>query len=224
MSSRSFCRAALVLAWCAGLAAEDISGTLYDPNGGTIDGARVLLMNEDYVKLAETPSGAAGEFVFKNVKPALYFVQAKKPVCHIAQSHVMLKPGVDERVYLVAPFARGYDPVTIMADRVEGAALLPSMPAPARAGGKIEGHRRLSGKFPPFPESARKRGAHGRIALLARVLPDGTVGDIITLESADGELEDISRDALETWRFAPMKLDGIPVACDNLAVFDFKYR
>ncbi len=215
---------AVALFFCAGMSAEEITGTLHDRTGAVISGARVMLISADYVKLAETASGERGEFSFAGLNPGLYFVQAKKPMFHLAQQHVSLKHDQPARICMMASVPRGDSVFTITTDRLHGVEPLPANPKPSRPGGKVEGYKVLSGRPPGFPEAAKQRGANGRVVLLATIQTDGTLADIITLESPDPELEKASLDAFGKWRYAPMKLDGVPVTSDTMVIFDFQYR
>jgi TonB family protein len=210
---------AISAAFAALAAAENISGTLHSPTGGVITDARILLMSEDYVKLAETKSGARGEFEFQNLKPAFYLVQAKKPMFQLAQHHVFLNAGKDERIYVVANLAQGADRFSVTMEALPNAAPPPAVPP--RVSGKPEPFKRLNGHPPAVPASVRQRGIHGAVALSATIQTDGTLTDIVTLESPDTELEQVCRDSVEKWRYAPMKLDGIPVRSNTLIVFEF---
>ena len=210
---------AILAAFAALASAEVISGTLHSPSGGAIAGARVMLMSEDYVKLAETKSGARGEFEFQNLKPAFYLVQAKKPMFQLAQHHVFLNAGKSERIYLVASLAQGEDRISATMEALPNAA--PPPPAPPRVSGKPEPVKRLNGRPPAMPASVRQRGIHGAVALYATIQTDGTLTDIVTLESPDTELEQVCRATVQQWRYAPMKLDGVPVRSNTLIVLEF---
>jgi TonB family protein len=60
------------------------------------------------------------------------------------------------------------------------------------------------------------------VVLYSTVRTDGTIGDTLVLESPDPELEQAALAAWRTWKFEPMKLNGRPVECRHLAVFDFR--
>lgn len=199
--------------------AEDIGGTLYGPTGGAISDARVMLMSEDYVKLAETKSGAHGEFEFKNLKPAFYLVQAKKPMFQLAQHHVFLNAGKGERIYLIANMAQGEDRISATFEASPNAA--PPSPAPPRVSGKPEPFKLLSGRPPAVPGSVRQRGIYGVVALYATIQTDGTLADTVTLEAPDAELEQVCRASVQQRRYDPMKLDGVPLRSNTLIVFEF---
>lgn len=210
---------AILAALAAQASAEDIRGTLHSPTGAPISDARVMLMSEDYVKLTETKSGQRGEFEFRNLKPAFYLVQAKKPVFQLAQHHVFLNAGKNERIYLVAHAARGEDRFSAT---IEGStAASPAQDTAPRASEKAEPLKRVSGRPPAMPASVRQRGIFGTVALYAAVQADGTVTDIATLESPDAELEHACRATFQQWRYAPMKLDGVAVRSSALVVFEF---
>ena len=210
---------AILAAFAALASAEDISGTLHSPTGTAITDARIMLMSEDYVKLAETKSGARGEFEFQNLKPAFYLVQAKKPMFQLAQYHVFLNAGKGERIYVVANLAQGEDRFSAAMEALPNAAPPPA--APPRVSGKPEPFKRLNGRPPAMPASMRQRGIHGAVALYATIQTDGTLTDIVTLESPDTELEQVCRASVQQWRYAPMKLDGVPVRSNTLIVFEF---
>jgi TonB family protein len=210
----------LALGVVASAAAQDITGTLHNPLGAVIPGARVLLMNEDYVKQAETTTGERGEFAFEDLKPALYFVQAKKPMFQITQRHVKLEANESQRIALVASVARGEDRFSIAVTGLR-AGPPPTVVAPA-AGGQPKPSSRLSGKPPAVPDSVRQRGVHGTVTLYGVITTEGTLANIVALESPDAELERACVAAFREWRYTPMTLDGVPVASDTLVVFEFK--
>lgn len=201
--------------------AEDIRGTLHSPTGAAISDARVMLMSEDYIKLAETKSGQRGEFEFKDLKPSFYLVQAKKAMFQLAQHHVALTAGRSERVYLVANVARGQDQFSATVEAASAPTLTPPEAAPPRVSGKPEPFKRLSGRPPAMPASARQQGIYGTVALYATIGTDGTLSDIVTLESAGAELEQACRATFQQWRYEPMKLDGVPVRSNTLVIFEF---
>lgn len=201
--------------------AQEISGTLFNTRGAAIPGARVLLMSRDYVKLAETTSGDHGEFVFRDVAPALYFVQAKKSMFQMAQQNVPLEAGRSAKVYLTARVAGGIDEFISTVGGLAASSDAPQ-PAPPPVSGKPEPFRRLSGRMPSLPEAARRRGVRGTVALRASVKTDGSVGDIVTLESPDPEAEQACREAFRQWRYQPMKLDGEPIETETVVVFKFQ--
>jgi len=208
---------------CTAVPAEQIAGTLFDRSGAAIAGARVMLMSSEYEKLAETKSGEHGEFSFEGVKPALYFVQAKKPRFQMTQHNVQLEAGKNATLYMVANVARGDDAFTIATSPVNAKIERPT-PDPVRPGGDVQLFQLIKGRPPGFPESTRNRGIVGNVAVQATIRSDGTTADLLTLEAADPELERVSLEAIRQWRYSPMKLNGVPVETSCVIVFEFRYQ
>ena len=59
----------------------------------------------------------------------------------------------------------------------------------------------LSKKLPQFPKSVK---SNARIELRFKVLPDGTVSQVIPLQKADPALEQAAINAIKQWRFNPL--------------------
>ncbi len=67
--------------------------------------------------------------------------------------------------------------------------------------------------LPEYPEAERKTGIQGAVVLEARILKDGSVGEITVVEGVENHpsLEKSARDALRQWRFEPATENGEPV-------------
>jgi len=201
--------------------AQSISGVVYDPDGGVVPNAHVMLM-QDYVKQKEIKSGETGEFAFPGLQPGIYQLQVKQERLSLFQQTVMLG-GEPERVYAVLPLARETESVQIHARPARGVRKSERPESKAvRLGGKVEPAKLLQPLRPAYPPSAVARGMEGSVVLYATIRTDGTVSDPIVLESPDADLE---KEALQTaWklRYQPMKLNGHPVQCQVTIILDFK--
>jgi protein TonB len=64
--------------------------------------------------------------------------------------------------------------------------------------------------LPEYPEAEREAGIEGAVILQARLLKDGSVGEITVIEGVEGHpaLEESAKDALSKWRFTPATEDG----------------
>jgi TonB family protein len=205
-------------------AAQTITGTVYDPTGALVSGARVMLM-EDYVKLQETKSGERGEFSFAGLKPGLYYVQIKQPVFSLFQQHVEVKDGQPAHIHAILPLARSSDVLSIRgpvapAGVKRGATGIRAQ----RAGGKVQPPRLQKMVPPAYPAGAEKRGAEGPVVIDAAIKIDGTLGEPMVLEAPDAALEAAALEAIRQWRYQPMRLNGQPVECRSTVVFDFRLQ
>lgn len=74
---------------------------------------------------------------------------------------------------------------------------------------------------PPYPEIAKRAGAHGPVQVQVMISEDGRV---LTAEILSGHvlLRDVSRQAALQWRFKPTVLNGVAVPVTGVITFDFK--
>jgi TonB family protein len=77
---------------------------------------------------------------------------------------------------------------------------------------------------PPYPETALKAGAEGKVFLEVLVKADGTVGEVSVREGIEGhpELDEAAREAVMEWKFKPAASDGVPV--DMRVVVPVEFR
>jgi TonB family protein len=202
--------------------AQSISGVVYDPDGGVVPNARVMLM-QDYIKQKEIKSGEAGEFAFPGLQPGMYQLQVKRERLSLFQQTVMLEGKEPARVYAVLPLARETESVQINARLASGVRKSErSVSKAVPLGGKVEPAKSLQPLRPAYPASAVARGVEGTVVLYATINTDGAVSAPIVLESPDPDLE---KEALQTaWklRYQPMKLNGHPIQCQVTIILDFR--
>ncbi len=169
-------------------------------------------MKDDQVSTSD-----GGRRAGPTVPPGVYQVQIKQPWFQMFQQLVSLKEKQTAWVYAVLEVARAMDEVTVTGSptALQG----PGAPRAVRAGGKVQGLKRLSGRLPAWPVTAQSAGD---VALYATVTAEGTIKNISVLESADPELEKEAVAAYQTWKFEAMKLDGQPVECRHVLVFHFR--
>jgi len=202
--------------------AQSISGIVYDPTGGVVAGARVMLMR-DYVKLSETKSSAAGEFSFAGLMPGMYQLQIKQPVFSLYQSTVIVEADKPVQVYAVLPLVRVYEALQINSELAPGTRKALAAPS-SRAGGNVEPPEPLRMPRPAYPPAAASRGVEGDVALFATLLSDGSLGDIVVLKSPDPALSAEAIRALKNCHYRPLKLNGSPTETKMTFVFNFRLQ
>ena len=202
--------------------AQGITGVVYDPDGGIVPDARVLLM-QDYVKQKEAKSDQAGEFAFSGLQPGMYQLQVKKERLSLFQQTVILEGKNSARVYAVLPIARESESVQINSRLAPGVHKSgPTVSRAVRLGGKVEPARLLQPLRPAYPPSVVARGVEGPVVLWATIDTEGAVIDPVVLESPDPELEKEALQKAQKLRYQPMKLNGHPVQCQLTIILDFK--
>jgi protein TonB len=80
----------------------------------------------------------------------------------------------------------------------------------------------LNNPRPPYPLSAARQGAEGRVLLLAEVLPDGRAGRV-SLEKSSGHalLDASAMNTVRSWRFTPARKDGVVTTQAVIIPIDF---
>ena len=80
----------------------------------------------------------------------------------------------------------------------------------------------LNNPRPPYPLSAARQGAEGRVLLVAEVLPDGRAGRV-SLEKSSGHalLDASAMNTVRSWRFTPARKDGVVTTQAVLIPIDF---
>jgi len=70
--------------------------------------------------------------------------------------------------------------------------------------------------LPEYPDAERKAAIEGAVMLKARILKDGSVGEITVVEGVEGHpaLEESAKNALRQWKFEPATENGEPVEMD----------
>jgi len=82
------------------------------------------------------------------------------------------------------------------------------------------------GVKPPFPESARRFRAQGRVILSATIEVDGTVSSVEMIYSTNPGrgFDEAATDVVRQWKYRPALLGGEPVRSVHRIIVDFKYR
>lgn len=75
---------------------------------------------------------------------------------------------------------------------------------------------------PPYPLSAVRQGAEGRVVVWAEVLPNGHAG-LVRLEQSSGHavLDASAMNTVRSWRFTPALSNGVPISQSVRIPIDF---
>lgn len=125
-------------------------------------------------------------------------------------------------------------PLEIPAPPVQVTAVEEPSPKPPKAGPErpaeppgdpstTEPQRRSDNVPPPYPESARRQGAEGRVVLRVRVSAAGAPLDVL-VESGSGfaVLDKTARQAVLGWGFDPAQRAGRPVESETRVTIRFR--
>ena len=131
------------------------------------------------------------------------------------ESWVRIASASGERYVLLAALSRRKDQFVALN--------LPLPPKPRvidqRTGTLIP--RIISNPNPEYTEAALKAGVHGSVIVKVTVGKDGNVRDLKVVSGLGYGLDESAMKAVQSWKFKPALLDGIPVDCAVAVELDF---
>jgi TonB family protein len=83
--------------------------------------------------------------------------------------------------------------------------------------------KKIRGKNPKYPHDAKKARIQGRVVLRAFISESGDVVDLCVVQGPV-MLQQASLDAVKTWKYKPIVIDGQPVEVRTQINLDFKLR
>jgi TonB family protein len=83
--------------------------------------------------------------------------------------------------------------------------------------------RLMPSPAPQYPEAARRAGIEGQVTLGVRIGRDGLVENV-TLLSGEPVLGRAAMEAVEQWRYAPLRIGGQPVSTITSVTLAFELR
>lgn len=102
-------------------------------------------------------------------------------------------------------------------------AVLERLPEPPAEESTTEPQRRSDNLPPPYPESARRQGAEGRVVLRVRVSVAGAPLDVrVDSGSGSAVLDAAARQAVLGWSFDPAQRAGRPVESETRVTIRFR--
>ena len=213
------------------------TGTIFDPSGGAIPNATIVMTNHKANSCAPslalppctvdmTTSDADGNFVFKALPAGEYEMKVLKPgfATYLAPQ-VVLEPGRD--LAMTAKLNIGGINETVDV-QTEGSPKAAEAEAKAKAmririGGNVEAAKVITRVQPIYPESAKTAGAQGTVLLHAVVGMDGRPLQLQVLNSqVNLDLARAAVEAVGQWRYQPTLLNGELVEIDTVITVNFK--
>ena len=218
---------ALLLAATAAIAAPQsfttFSGSLVDPQGGALPGARVTLSNAARQTKYEVQTRSTGEFEVPGLPPGEYAVEVQLPGFQLYRATVTMQ-GASMHRDITLNLGTLHETIT-----VDDAPLTPT-PSPravaarpnpvcetgaasgnVRLGGNIRAPRKLKDVRPIYPAALRGTGAEAEVVLDAVIGVDGMVKDMQPRDSAQPAFADALMTAVAQWEFDSTLLNCVPV-------------
>lgn len=214
----------------------DIVVTVFDQFQRLVPNAVVKLPGDAPPLNAEGRTGHDGRFTASGLVLGSYQVTVSKPGFKTARTTFPLAAGkpLDARIVLALGSLQETVAVTAAAGSV--ASTGPAVPIARQTGsppasdpcadtqedGCVMPPRKLADAKPIYPASAATAGVSGTVLIHARLLADGTVGDLRPEPGSDADFADAAMQAIRLWRFSPVRLDGVPVPVDLTVTVQFE--
>ena len=211
------------------LAAQNLSGkfsgTIYDPSGGAVPDAIVILINHNANKMDMTTSDSEGNFNFLGLPAGKYELKVMKPgFAEYARfgrgsrgradnaSQVDLQPNLESSQNLTLQPGAVTEEVNVVAQGTVKARKPPRI----RLGGDIQAAKLLNKVQPIYPAAAKDAGIEGTVILHAIIGMEGTPLSMEVMNSdVDPELARTAIAAVNSWRYSPTLLNGQPIEVDT---------
>ncbi len=198
--------------------AATVSGTVFDPSGGRVPNAVVMILSKANGAKESTVTNDSGEFSFTNLAPGEWDLSVAKPGFKASQMTVDSKEKNATSLKIVLDPGIIQQEVIVKGARVKGetpaaATAAPATAAPERIhmGGSIEAAKLIAATHPEYPESARAKGIQGEVLMEAVISKDGIPVSLKVISSPDDALAKAALEAVKTWRYKPTLLNGKPI-------------
>jgi TonB family protein len=198
-----------------------LSGTIFDPSGGTVPQATVTVTKSDGAVKEATRSDDVGHWAFAALPAGRYSIEIARPGFRLfrktsdvpATSSVMtiLEVGaVSESLDVVGKRPQFPPPPSSGRQRI-------------RVGGNVQATKLVNMVRPVYPDSAQQRGVEGTVLLRAVIFTDGTLGSLeVVNKQVDADLAAAATDAVRQWRYEPTLLNGQPVEVVTTITVNFR--
>lgn len=216
----------ILMATAAIVAAQTFStfsGSLVDPQGGVLPGARVTLSNAQRQTKYEVESIGTGEFEIPGLPPGEYTVEVQLPGFQLYRAAVAMQGG-NVRQDITLQVGRLQETITVDDGVVSGdgpSRAIAPRPNPACGAQPAQGQIRIGGNIRPpwkikdvrpvYPAALRGTGAEGLVILDAVIGLDGFVKDVQPREGAQPAFADALITAVKQWQFDSTLLNCVPV-------------
>jgi len=193
-----------------------VSGTVYDPAGARVPGARVIATRPDNGQKMTTTTDQEGKFSIGPLPDGSWqmTVEARgfgpRTVEGVNKNHYDITLDVGQMQETLVVRAKGTAAVAV-AERHR-----------VRVGGNVVPAKLVSKIDPEYPEEARSHGIHGDVVLRAVISVQGAVLSPTAISAPDPQLAEAAVKAVRQWRYEPSLLNGEPVETVTTITVNFE--
>jgi len=149
------------------------------------------------------------------------FVKSQKPQSPTARISVAADGPADQPPALGAPPILDGKPALIASTQPSPPVAADPAPSVPPTGGKAEPAQLLSRRDPVYPLAAKLSNVSGTVETHFKISANGEVRNV-TVTKGNPALIGAAIDAVRQWRYAPARLNGVPVEAQGTAVVAFR--
>lgn len=206
-----------------------ISGIVRDPSGAPVKNARINVTAPAVGGSATVATDAAGHWQLAQLPAGAFTVEVLAPGFRRLKETVTVENARETTRNVTLMLGSVREEITITTGNApkppapppapDAAAprtppAPPAVPAPPAAPappGAVTPVQLIKQVTPAYPESAKAEKAAGQVVLRGVISVDGNVIGLTTISSDRPDLEEAARTAVQQWKYAPAKLNGVPV-------------
>jgi TonB family protein len=197
---------------------SSLSGTVYDPSGAVVPGAKIVLKGN---QIALTRPD--GTYMLSGVPAGEYLIRVTAPGFEMYEKTMSIEAGASAKMDLHLSIGEVEETLFVTSKRPEGAQASSAPSRPIKVGGAVQQLRLLKKVTPMYPPDAKAEGVEGTILLRAIVSKAGSLLSIVPASSgADPRLVNAAKDAVSQWLYEPTHLNGEPVEVITTITVSFR--
>jgi len=200
-----------------------LSGTVEDPSGAVVPGARVTAKNVDGSNEETTTADAAGVYRFASIPAGQYTLEFNVRGFAKTTVKATLVAGTPARVDAHMAIGQVSEVVTVQGGYGPASSAAPANGTPhrIRVGGMVQMAQLVHQAHPDYPADLQAAGVQGVVRIRAIISKQGTVLHAQVINTVDPRLAQLALDAVNQWVYKPTLLNGEPV--EVITTIDIDY-
>jgi len=203
-----------------------ISGTVTDPSGARVPGAKLIATNSDSGYEEATTSDPAGVWTFTGMSAGHYTIEVQAPgFAAFRLGDLTLVNGGKLQVDARLSVGRISESIRVAGGGTPNTAAPPAAvagPQRIRVGGSVQAAALITQVKPVYPPSLLAQGIEATVLLQAIISKEGVPQSLSVLNAtADPAFVNAAMDAVSQWRYRPTLLNGEPIEVITSIQVDF---
>lgn len=212
--------------WAASVQSRgaSLAGVLEDPTGRRLPLSPVVLIQAGTGRKITQQTNASGQFAFSDLPAGEYRLEVQQSGFVSDQGAVKLEPGQRLERNVTLQVGSIAETVMVRMARAQAEAGPDPQRSPNRPravdpcgqsapAGCLTPPGKLVDVLPVYPPAHLKNGVSGQVVVVGRVGTDGRLEALEPEAGSDPAFTKATLEALQSWKYSPARLSGVPVTC-----------